>query len=692
MTSDADIGRRLLRLVHRVWFEWLAGNPRYQDSLDAARAARTRHDWVQASIHFQAASTVRPNSLSPRLNFGQALIELNRAEEAETVLREAVRRAPRSSDAYAKLGHCLTILGRHDQAAAAYSRSAALKTASAPVDRTEAWARFRKDLERPLPPTSMSLTPVVVLVDARGLQPSVLRAMLTSVIEQSDPDWIAVVQVDAGVADHPVGGFAYSEPRIHLVETVAAALTLDLHAKGETLLLDPGTILEPTALQWLRSINAKYAADAVFADYDHHHQDRRREPRWLEPVLGAEVGLLDLVSSPTPPPAALLFDHEWRALLKWSDALPAVQLPRETLVALLEAGKTVRHLPLVLASVQIAPPGRSVPPIRELAPVKPLTGGVGVIIPTRDEAVVLEACIASLIRLADQPELVDIIVLDNRSREQATTEALARLAETTRLTTIPVDEPFNWSRLNNTGAGAAPHTEVLVFVNNDLEMLSPGWDSELRVLLARPHVGAVGARLVYPDGSLQHVGIVLGAIGGRPIHDGRAAASNDGGPGDRWRRTRELGAVTGAFLAARRETFAEVGGFNEQLAVAYNDIDFCLRVRASGLSVVYAPAIEAIHYESKSRGLALTAERIAWDDEEFEQLRRTWGEACQTDPYVNPRWTFSPDRSFEAFRPVDEDAIAASLAGDKLIRLSKTTQTRLTPKPADQPCVRAANS
>ncbi|AQR60891.1 hypothetical protein BZG35_03900 [Brevundimonas sp. LM2] len=288
------------------------------------------------------------------------------------------------------------------------------------------------------------------------------------------------------------------------------------------------------------------------------------------------------------------------------------------------------------------------------------------IIPTRDEGEVLETCIRSMVALASNPDQINYLVLDNRSQERVTQEVFDRLAKIANITVVRVDEPFNWSRLNNVGASHA-EGDILAFVNNDIEMQSQNWDSELRAALSDPSVGAVGARLLYPDGTLQHVGIVLGAVGGRPIHEGRGAPATDDGLLGRWFSQREASAVTGAFLAVRAGTFAEINGFEERLSIAYNDLDFCFRVRAAGLRVLYHPQIEATHYESKTRGLALTSEKIAWDDEEFLQLFRIWGEACQIDPYVSPCWSFAAERILPEPRPISLKEIEQALSGDPLM-------------------------
>jgi hypothetical protein len=179
----------------------------------------------------------------------------------------------------------------------------------------------------------------------------------------------------------------------------------------------------------------------------------------------------------------------------------------------------------------------------------------------------------------------------------------------------------------------------LVFANDDMLMLSEGWDERVRGLLERPEIGAVGARLLYEDDTVQHAGILFG-WNGSMIHDGLYQSRTDLGPTCRWQVTRAVGAVTGAFLATRREVFLAQHGFDEvHLAVSYSDIDYGLKLRASGLKVLWAPDITLYHAESKTRGLDhLDPEKAARDRAERSVMEARWGAAMLTDPSVNPVW------------------------------------------------------
>ena len=261
-----------------------------------------------------------------------------------------------------------------------------------------------------------------------------------------------------------------------------------------------------------------------------------------------------------------------------------------------------------------------------------------VIIPTRDNANDVAAFVDSLRATAAQPSGLHITVLDNGGRDPAMRRRLQDLAAFGTIALETVEEPFNWSRLNNTAVRAST-ASILVFANDDMLMLTPGWDDQLRGLLQRPEVGAVGARLIYDDDTIQHAGVLLGWRGST-IHDGLFASMDDPGPAGRWQVTRAVSAVTGAFLATRHTTFTEAGGFDELgLPVSYSDVDYCLKVRSKGHRVLWTPHVTLIHHESKTRGLDHTDPlRLARNAAERAVLEARWSGWLDSDPGVNPAW------------------------------------------------------
>lgn len=263
---------------------------------------------------------------------------------------------------------------------------------------------------------------------------------------------------------------------------------------------------------------------------------------------------------------------------------------------------------------------------------------IAMIIPTRDNGDDLEHAIASMWTNAMVHDMLRIVIVDNGSRFDKTAVCIDRLRREYKTSVIVVDEPFNWARLNNHAASLC-NSPLLVFANDDVTMLSEGWDENLRGLLGRREIGAVGARLLYPDRTLQHAGVLFGWPG-LTIHDGLYEKSVEPGPAKRWHVTRAVSAVTGAFLATRRDVFLAHGAFDEiELPIAFSDIDYALKVRRSGLKIFWTPQITLYHLESKTRGFDhLDPERRARNAAERSVVERRWGAALAEEPSLNPLW------------------------------------------------------
>ena len=211
---------------------------------------------------------------------------------------------------------------------------------------------------------------------------------------------------------------------------------------------------------------------------------------------------------------------------------------------------------------------------------------------------------------------------------------------------LPDARPFNWSELNNAAARLATG-DVLLFLNNDIEACEVGWIDLLAAQAMRPEVGAVGARLLYPDQRLQHCGVVIG-MGGAADHV--LAGLDEGEPGylRMATSTREVASVTGACLATRRTVFEALGGFDDALGVDLNDIDYCLRAQRSGLQVLYEANAELIHHESPSRGFAGSTRDI------IKFIERWKASILSGDPFLNPHLT-RMDRSCALRGPNEEE-------------------------------------
>ncbi|HEY3148552.1 MAG TPA: glycosyltransferase family 2 protein [Dongiaceae bacterium] len=274
---------------------------------------------------------------------------------------------------------------------------------------------------------------------------------------------------------------------------------------------------------------------------------------------------------------------------------------------------------------------------------------VSIVIPTRDRKDLLELCINSLDRATSYPNK-EIVILDNSSEEEATKAYFAALSQRPDVRVIAAPGPFNYPRLINLGASHACG-EILMTLNNDIEAFEPDWLSEMVSHVLRPGVGLVGCLLLYPDRSVQHAGVIVG-LSGVAGHMYAEAAPDDPGYAGRIHVTQDLSAVTGACHVMRRSLFEQLGGLDERhLAVAYNDIDFCLRVREAGLRVIYTPHARLLHRHSASRGSDVRPERLASYTWERDYMRTRWSHVIFDDPFFNPNLSLSGKRGRLATAP-----------------------------------------
>jgi GT2 family glycosyltransferase len=273
---------------------------------------------------------------------------------------------------------------------------------------------------------------------------------------------------------------------------------------------------------------------------------------------------------------------------------------------------------------------------------------VSIIIPSRDQSTLLEKCVDSILRKSDYTNF-EIIILENNSVEEATNELYRRLRKNRQIQIIESAGEFNFSHLINLGASRA-RGSIFLLLNNDVEMMNADCLSELVSQVSRPEIGIVGARLWYPNGALQHGGVILGA-GGLANHI-YGIRRHDPGYFARQHLTQDFCAVTAACLVVRREVFEKLGGFDEaHLPVAYNDVDFCLRARALGWRIIYSPYAELIHHESISRGIENTPEKQRRFFKESEFLLNRWGALIENDPAYNPNLSLGEKRFELAFPP-----------------------------------------
>lgn len=273
---------------------------------------------------------------------------------------------------------------------------------------------------------------------------------------------------------------------------------------------------------------------------------------------------------------------------------------------------------------------------------------VSILIPTRDRVDLLRQCVDSLARTT-YPAF-EIIIIDNDSTDPETLEWLRAFDNGHDHRVVPAPGPFNYSTVNNLGAEAA-RGDLLLLLNNDTEVIDGAWLSRMVAWCSQPDIGAVGAKLLYPDDTIQHSGIVLG-LGGLAGHGHLHEPASAWGYFSRLALTHEVGAVTGACLLTRRSTWDELNGLDEELAVAFNDVDYCLRVRhVAGQRILWTPEACLYHHESVSRGAEDDPEKVARFNGEVDLVLERWADTLPDDPGYSPNLSLRGDSFTLARQP-----------------------------------------
>jgi len=268
---------------------------------------------------------------------------------------------------------------------------------------------------------------------------------------------------------------------------------------------------------------------------------------------------------------------------------------------------------------------------------------VSIIIPTKDHVDVLRKCIESITKKTDYKNY-EIIIVDNNSKDKHTIDYLHMISQESNIRVLKYENPFNFSAINNIAARDS-YSEYLLFLNNDTEVISQEWLSSMLEHAQRREVGAVGCRLLYPNNTIQHAGVILG-IRGTPSQPGVAGHSHKHLPDavrgyfGRPHIIHNLSAVTAACMMVRKDVFEEVGGFDEKLTIAFNDVDLCLKIREKVYLIVYTPYAVLYHHESLSRGYEDTHEKQKRFLKEVQYIRKKWDKIIDKgDPYYNKNLT-----------------------------------------------------
>ena len=293
----------------------------------------------------------------------------------------------------------------------------------------------------------------------------------------------------------------------------------------------------------------------------------------------------------------------------------------------------------VQATVSAAPLCADYHRVQYQLPVPPPL--VSLIIPTRNRADLLSKCVDSILQYTRYPNY-EIVVVDNDSDEPSAISYFAQLTNVPKVRVEKLSGPFNYSAINNFGVTKS-RGDVIGLLNNDVEVLDGDWLNEMVSHACRPEIGAVGCKLVYPDKRIQHAGVLLG-VKGIAEHAFKFASEDYRGEFSRACLSWNLSAVTGACLFVRRQTYLEVGGLDEAyLPVAFNDLDFCLKLITAKYRNVYTPYATLVHHESASRGYEDTPEKRHRFAKESEFFRKKWKHFLRFDPAYNPNFDVARD-------------------------------------------------
>jgi GT2 family glycosyltransferase len=489
---------------------------------------------------------------------------------------------------------------------------------------------------------SMQSRPLIsILAELPSLDPLTLDRLALSVREQVYPSWELLVAAPAHLharikqelGSHSVdlAKLQMADARPNTAENLNRLLAV---SSGEYVLpLSTKALMRSHALLELALATQKLpSAEIIYCDEDRIEDDGHRDEWEFKPAWSPHI----LHGWNYPGPHLLMRRETVRALDGWSVSRSDAHHDLALRLTARVKPETIVHLAKLLFHRSAAVPAAAVRPVARPANAPPASR-VTLIIPTRDNADMLSACIES-IRTRTRYRHYDILIVDNGSVEPKALALLDRLKADPSIRILPQPSPFNFSALNNAAVRASTG-EVVGFINDDIEVLKEDWLEQMVTLAEQESVGCVGAKLVYPDRRIQHGGIVLGLYG-IAGHAHRFAKHDDPGYLNRLTAVQNVSAVTAACLLVRRSVFNEVGGLDERLAVAFNDVDFCLRVRAAGYLNVWTPFAELVHHESISRGRDLSPSKSRRFAGEYAMMQERWGRELLNDPYYSPHLSY----------------------------------------------------
>ncbi|HFD7841176.1 TPA: glycosyltransferase [Escherichia coli] len=532
---------------------------------------------------------------------------------------------------------------------------------------------------------SMTHPPVIsIVIPVYNPAEIYLRACLDSVLAQSYPHWELCIADDRSPKEHVqrvLREYEAKDSRIKVVYRkhnghISAASNSALEiAKGDFVaLLDHDDVLPEHAMLFMaQAICEQPHTQILYSDEDKiNARGERFDPHFksdwnpdlffsqnyvshlgvyrrslLQQIGGFRLGVegsqdQDLLLRCLPHVAAEQIVHIPRVLYHWRTIEGSTALASGEKSYTTEAGiKALRDYfskqqPEVTVEAGLVPNTYRVRyPISEPAPL------VSLLIPTRDRRALTETAVRSIIDRSTYTHF-EILILDNGSVEQETLDFFAQIQqEDSRVRVLRYDHPFNYSAINNFGVRHAKGA-IIGLVNNDVEVINPDWLTEMVSHCMRPEIGCVGAKLYYSNDTLQHGGVIIG-LGGVAGHSHKHYPRHHPGYFNRLLLTQTLSAVTAACLLIRKNIYEEVAGLDEEnLHVAFNDVDFCLKVREAGYRNLWTPYAELYHYESISRGAEDSPEKIARFAREVNFMKSKWGKHLELDPFYSPN--LSKDR------------------------------------------------
>lgn len=517
---------------------------------------------------------------------------------------------------------------------------------------------------------------ISVVMPTYNPNPGWLREAIESVRAQIYPNWELCIADDASPSAEVraiLKSYSESDPRIKVVFrpqnghiSAASNSALELVSGPWVALMDHDDLLPADALFWVADcIAANPGVQLIYSDEDKADESGFRfgpyfKPDWNVDLFRSQnmfshLGVLstELMRSVGGFRVGMEGSQDWDLVLRCIERVDARQ---------------IRHIPRVLYHWRVhsesTARSMSAKPYAALAGERALnehfqrTGVrataehldfgyrvryalpdvlplVSVIIPTRNALQLTRQCVESILSRTTYSNY-EIVIVDNGSDDPATLAWFKQIAaEKPNVRVLRDDRDFNYSALNN-GAVPSANGELLALVNNDIEVITPDWLSEMVSLAVQPGVGAVGARLWYPNRTLQHAGVILG-IGGIAAHAHRGMPVGREGYAGRAALIQSFSAVTAACLVIRKQHYLAVGGLDEvNLRESFNDIDFCLRLREAGLRNVWTPYAELFHYESATRSKNMSPKRQAQFQEESAYMHKRWGDLLQNDPAYSP--------------------------------------------------------